>query len=231
MFVPFSPENLWAIILSPHPFRLNPPFDDFLTVPTGGTVSTGCQCGDLNQLASQDGENKRRLTGNKTTVINQVRHDRKTDGRMHMSLSDTVTAVVPVWRQPPRCCLLREAQRAALRRPRPQRKHNSCCSGVGSCPAESMLGLRAVSCPCQSRSQHWKIEKLPLRRLKAVGMERAEKDPPEAESGPHVLHSCHTSSQPTPTLNKKFTVTVGSLCRGWEFAGHWLSLQSPVCQD
>lgn len=44
---------------------------------------------------------------------------------------------------------------------RPPRRHSgSCHPGVGRCQPASVLGLRAMSCPCQSRSLCWKKKKI-----------------------------------------------------------------------
>lgn len=94
MFVPFGPEKVSAIFLSPHLFSPNPP-DDSLTVPTAALSQ---QVLSAESQSSLRHEMKKRWgpTANKTAVINQMCHDRKTDGRMHMRLSDTATAVVPI---------------------------------------------------------------------------------------------------------------------------------------
>lgn len=117
---------------------------------------------------------------------------------------------------------------------RPPRKHDgSRRSGVGRCQPASALWLRAVSCPCQSRSRRWRKRKSPATQPQSGWHGERRGGSALSQERPSRAHSCHTSGRPTPSLNKTFTVTVGSLQGRWErpanhqFAGNRFSPQSP----
>lgn len=87
---------------------------------------------------------------------------------------------------------------------RPPRKHDgSRRSGVGRCQPASVLGLRAVSCPCQSRSRRWRKRTSPAAQPQSGWHGERRGGAALSRERPSRVHSCHTSGRPTPSLNKK----------------------------
>lgn len=106
---------------------------------------------------------------------------------------------------------------------------------VAASQPASVLVLRAVSCPCQSRSRRWRKRKSPIAPPQSGWHGERRGGSALSRERPSRVHSCHTSGRPMPSLNKKFTVTVGSLQGRWErpanhqFAGNRFSPQLPPC--
>lgn len=114
---------------------------------------------------------------NKTTVINQMCHDRKTNGRMHVPLTRLSCPFDDIF--PGVACRGRHSGQphSASALPEAPKKTQLLPLRCRRLPGGERARVACRVMPLLKPELTLTTRKLPLRRLKAVGMERDEKDP------------------------------------------------------